>query len=439
MNTFPCKIKCTTIFSLIFLTSLLTKAQQFIPDQKGYVSDPRFLSLIHSRRYQLVGLFQRTNGSKMSARVLKNGQWLLIDQNGKETVDQSNRNNTKITSNEIKGDPGERDDFDPRKYVHSSNSNIGITAGNKSGLINTKTKEIIIPAKYDEIRLSDFNFVMVRYGTKWGVVSKRGTELIKPRYDDMRSLGVFMKGEKHITGDAIIVAINHKWGLISPDGNEAIPPQYDEIKTSWSGFHVLLVRAGDKWGLINNEGKELIKPIYSVIDDFNKGGLASVGLSENKAVKRGIIDTLGHYIIEPAYDLAYPIGNKLIITTTGKYPVTPQTNTWTNKGEKISATDYKAVGQFFRNMAIIISQDNKQGCIDSTGREIVKPVYDFVTIPSNQFFIVSLNDKHGAINRDGTIIIPLVYDNIWYDDEYGLFKVTVNNRTSMKDFYKNEF
>jgi len=437
MNNFCGRANPIIIFSLFLFTSVLTKAQQFIPDETGYVSDPKFFTLVRNRKYQLVGLFQRTNGHYMSARVLKNGQWLLLDQNGKETVDPSDHN-TRVTSHEIKGDPGERDDFDPRKYVHPSNIDIEISTGNKSGLINKRTNKVIIPAKYDEIRLSDFRFVMVRSGTKWGVISKQGSELIKPKYDEMRTLGVFMKGEKHITGDAIIVAVDHKWGLISPEGNEVISPQYDEIKTSWSGFPMLFVRLGDKWGLINNQGKELIKPVYSVIDDFNKGGLASIGITGNKIVKHGIIDTSGHEIIKPQYDVAYTINNKLIITTMGKYPETPKTNIWTNKGEKKSVTDYKAVGQFFRNTAIVIGQDNKQGCIDSTGREMVKPIYNFVTIPSSQFFIVSLNDKHGVINRDGVMIIPLVYDNIWYDDKYGLFNATIGSRKVRVDFYKNE-
>ncbi len=441
LTNFRCKTISAVIFSFALFTSLLAKAQPFAANEIGYVPGTKFAKLIKSRHYQLVGLYRQVYGKGLAASVVQNGHWMFIDEYAKETPNPNPPGKGEATPGDVKAVPDEKDDGDryARNYVHPSNINLQVTNGIKKGLINSKTKSVIIPEVYDEIRLSTFSFVMVRDGAKWGMVSKQGVGLIAPTYEGVQSLGVFMKGEKHLTGDAVTVTINNKWGLISPEGLEVVYPRYDEITSSWSGIPLMFVRVGNKWGVINNQGRELVPPVYDVIDDFQKNGLARVGKVTDKIMMYGIIDTLGNEVLPPVYNNAYGFGNKLVITYTGKYTWASTIKFWNAKGENMPTPEYRAVGTPFQNLAVVTTKESNKGCIDSLAHEVLPPIYNELTILSNQFFLVKLNGKLGVIARDGTVIVPFGYEDILYDKALGLFRRTIHSKEVMFDFYNNQY
>jgi len=438
MNRLNPKTVASILLCIILLTSILTQAQKFVPDENGYVSNPKFATFIHKHNYQLVGLFSKRDGPTLQAIVIKNGQELLIDQDGNETTKPAVKNDRRITT---PGEYGIRDDSYGGyfNYVHPSNLDLEVIKGSKQGLLNKKTNAIIIPASYDEVRLSNFSFVMVREGEKWGILSKQGKVLINPKYDTVISLGSFLKGEQHTTGDAVIVGVNNKWGLISPHGLEVIPPQFDEITSSRSGFPLLFTRVGKKWGLINIEGKELVKPIYNKSDDFYRSGISRVSITENTRVKYGIIDTLGAYILKPVYDGVLILNDSTIITIIGRFRMAQVINTWTDKGVKISPGNYLLMDAFYKGFAGVMGANNKRGNIDSSGHEIVKPIYDYVEPVNSKYFVVSLNEKCGVIDFNNKVFIPLTYNGLIYQTDFGGFLGSIDGKKVMIDFYNNKY
>jgi hypothetical protein len=71
--------------------------------------------------------------------------------------------------------------------------------------------------------------------------------------------------------------------------------------------------------------------------------------------------------------------------------------------------NYDHVWNFKEGYSIV--RNNKWGYINREGKEVVKPIYDFVDNFQNDFARVRKDDKYGYINKQGIEVIPLIYDN----------------------------
>lgn len=58
-------------------------------------------------------------------------------------------------------------------------------------------------------------------------------------------------------------------------------------------------------------------------------------------------------------------------------------------------------------------QGGKFGLVDSTGKEIVPPIYDGIDDFREGMASVEVNNKFGFINKSGEVIIPLKYDFVY--------------------------
>ena len=100
--------------------------------------------------------------------------------------------------------------------------------------------------------------------------------------------------------------------------------------------------------------KAQIVPFYSNVND-----------------KYGYNDEKGHVVVEPKYDLAYPVEEDMAaVRLNGKY-----------------------------------------GYIDQNGKEIVVPKYDKTWKFIGGIATVELDDKFGFIDKDGKEVVPLKYEN----------------------------
>jgi len=105
---------------------------------------------------------------------------------------------------------------------------------------------------------------------------------------------------------------------------------------------------------LGNILKAQITPFYSATSD-----------------KYGYKDEKGQVIVEPKYDLAYPLEEEMAaFRLNGKY-----------------------------------------GYVDQTGREIVPPKYDHTWKFIGGYAAVKLDDKYGFIDKTGKVVIPLIYED----------------------------
>ncbi len=154
----------------------------------------------------------------------------------------------------------------------------------KRGIIDKKGN-VVIPFKYDGIYDFKDGFAKVsnaieggyRRDSIYGLVSENGSEIIAPRYSDLRVLfskwisvvkrdewGNYKRELRDLNGKLIsninfnifgyedgytVIKLNDKYAVYGKDGKELIPFKYDSISKFNNG--IALAKSGSKWGYIN--------------------------------------------------------------------------------------------------------------------------------------------------------------------------------------------
>ncbi|MEG2158118.1 MAG: WG repeat-containing protein, partial [Bacteroidaceae bacterium] len=102
---------------------------------------------------------------------------------------------------------------------------------------------------------------------------------------------------RHFGGSAYFQLKGAKWGLLTKKGEEVLKPQFDEISKLFDD--VAYTMKGAKVGLLSHTGSIIINPIYSQIGNFNKRGLAAA--SAKKGTLVGYINKEGKEIVPVLY------------------------------------------------------------------------------------------------------------------------------------------
>lgn len=82
---------------------------------------------------------------------------------------------------------------------------------------------------------------------------------------------------------------------------------------------------------------------------------------------------------------------------------------------------------------------HKYGICDKEGKEIIKPIYDFIMDLKTgdlEYYSVKLGEKRGICDKDGKEIFPpKKYDDVWYhkDENFECYKVTLKGRSGLCD------
>lgn len=147
----------------------------------------------------------------------------------------------------------------------------------------------------------------------------------------------------------------------------------------------------------------------------------------------GIIDKNGNIIIEPQYDMIQiPNPSKSIFICYSNYQSNEDYQTMVvndkkevlfSKYEQVTALAFKdaSVDEVpFEKSVLRYKQDGKYGIIDFTGKELTKPIYDFIESLSYKegCLLVGQEGKYGVINIKGKEMVPVEYDTITADGYY---------------------
>jgi hypothetical protein len=409
--------KIVFLLALVFWSSAALHAQKYKIQKGGYSADPKFHALIKSRGYSLVGLFETvsTDPLLLRAKVMKNGRWIFIDQNGEELPPEQ-RDNRYVSPSYAPGEevtnPGSLIPVIDQEYDMFHRDG-------KFGIMNTKTGQEIVPARYESIRKSINSYFLVKLGGKWGVLSEQGQELIPPKYDESRQLGMRTRYTNGIVGKAEIVRSGEVWGLLSEDGKELIAPQYHQIKSFPSAVSVLAYSKDNKWGLLSKDGTEITKPIYNQIELFHRETF-KVRQGKNPP-KVGLIDSLGNEVLAPVYDDVTLFVNNLFWASTGHHPQATYL-LYNRQGKQMLQQEFVRVDRLVGDLARVTMRTAsgvQSGFIDSTGAIAIKPEYDYIDYFSDKgTSVVRQNGKTGLINRKGAFVVKPIYESYQhvYDD-----------------------
>lgn len=285
---------------------------------------------------------------------------------------------------------------------------LKISQDGKKGLKNTDGVIVLNPI-YQDFGVSQINGMLaVKRENKWGFVDNNFDEIIKPEYDEAM---YFYHGW-------CPVRVGKLWGLIDEKGQWIIRPSYDFIEISQEAKLAIIIKKG-QYGLINGDGKVTINTKYEKLN-FLKDGI----LSFVQNGKTGIINENGKAIVPAKYKgiwmkSNFPEKSKYYFSvqieeqmpTKGGFYIKNKTGLIEKNG-KVTIIDKNESFELLREDIGIIRDEfyNTVGLVDINLNPLVKQIYtEIKPYSGDEFIAVKFNRYHGTISKNGKEIIKPVY------------------------------
>jgi hypothetical protein len=204
----------------------------------------------------------------------------------------------------------------------------------------------------------------------WGFIDRGGRFQIEPQFSDAQGF----------SESCAAVKKDDRWFYIDTKGQRAFAGEFD---CAWPFREGLAcVRCGKEWAFVDKKGNLTGTPRGTRI--------ISDGFSEGKAMfeldgRAGFLDTTGHVVIEPVFNLASGF-------TEGLCVVEMDGEEWSfidHEGRRVFATGYQYVDDLHCGLAGMCIND-QWGFIDRTGRTVIEPQFNSVGQFSEGFAVVSV-------------------------------------------------
>lgn len=465
MNQFLLFIALSVCFSSL--------SQKYKPDEFGHVSDPGFLQLAKSRKYQLIGAFDTLPDSQktMAAQVLKNDNWIYLDWNGIEYSDYNTMGLALGFIHEevmMEVDPGER----MRNPMEIHPIPV-VTKLGKTGVFSENGKQgyyyhdrVVLKPEYEsvtEMYQDNFLFLRIQKNGLYGVCDFQGKELVPPRYHQLENTML------PTAACAFNVRLNQQHGVISRNGKETIPPIYDRIREEYQApYSLILVAKNGLSGVFNTAGKELIPCVYQELDRIwnrtprlafrgkrnNTYGILGINgevtipftftspiyYMENTGIilftkpwrdtfKSGAMDTLGNRILDAEYyEITQPEGGNCLFVREG---INQPVAIYTLKGKKITEPLYNSYEKFgYNRFKIMIptyyilqqgdARTGKSGLFNVRTLQWAFPCEYDVLVKGGEYLKIGkeIDDEYhyGIVDTTGKMLIPVSYTYLQLND-----------------------
>lgn len=326
-------------------------------------------------------------------RVYKNGKYGLIDCDGKVILNAEYDEITALKSVKenliVKKDnkvgvvntigqiivPVEYANVELLKEGYKNEYKIVDETGN-SGIISTSGTVIVTPAYKDIKYLGSTEIYAANIDNKWTLINKKG-EVLNNSYDDYT----------YSKGDYVIVKQGEKYGIITTSGEVKIEPMYEELNYAFSVYYI--AKLNSKYGVINTDnvssiGFEYLNMTYWADKDII---IADKTETETSIFDNNLTEKLkGIFVFEEDYI-------KARIDGLDKY--------YTYKFEEKQVKD-----MLTRNTLYVSKKDGKYGFVDSQGNVVVNYIYDEATEQNKYgFAAVKQNGLWGAIDKGGKQVL----------------------------------
>ncbi len=339
-------------------------------------------------------------------RVLKNGKWGLIDLDGNTVLEAEYDEITSLKSVDdnllVKKDgkvgvvnnigqiivPIEYSDVKLLKEGYKNEYAIVDENGN-TGVIST-SGTIIMEPQYKEIKyINSTEVYAAKIDEKWNLINKKG-EVVNNSYTDYT----------YTKGDYVIVKQGEKYGIITLDGEVKIEPTYEELRYAFSVYYI--AKQEDKYGLINTDNTAVIPFEFETMEYWED---KEIIIADRSATVTALFDNNltekldGIFVFEDTYIKARMDGQD-------KY--------YTYKFEEKESKDILT-----KNTLFVSKKDGKYGFVDSQGNNVVEYAFDEAKEQNKfGFAAIKLNGLWGSIDRNGKIVLqPQVdlTDSIYID------------------------
>ena len=470
-------------------------SQKYKPDEFGHVSDPKFLQLVKTRKYQLVGAFDSLPAPQkvMAAQVMKNDDWIYLDWNGIEYPDY-NTMGLKLgfiyEQVMMEVDPGER----VRDPLELQPIPI-VTKLGKTGVFSENGKQgyyyhnqLVLKPEYEsvtELYQDNLLFLRIQKDGLFGACDFQGKELVPPRYHQLENTML------PTAACAFNVRLNQQHGVISRNGKETIPPIYDQVREEFQApYSLILVTKNGLSGVFNTAGKEIIPCEYEELNRIwhrtprlafhakrnNTYGILGINgevtipftytspiyYQENTGIilftkpwrdtyKTGAMDTLGNRILDAEYyEITQPEGGNCLFVREG---INQPVAVYTLKGKKITEPLYNSYEKFGYNPYKLMiptfyllqqgdSQSGKYGLFNVRTVEWAFPCEYDVAEKGGVYLKIGkqAGDEYhyGIVDTTGKMLIPVSYLYLQLNDVERNAVVQKNGLYGVLDFSGKE-
>ena len=333
-------------------------------------------------------------------KVKKDGKYGLINYNGIELVEPEYSSITplqKVSKSFVTEKDGKKGLVDSTGAVIidnlyeqirplTSKYEDGYIVKNESGygLINYNKKQIL-ECKYAEIKnICGSDMYVVKEGEELKLVTAGGETKLTNSFTEAVS----------IDNSNIIVKENNKYGVISSAGETVIAKEYDDLKYAFDGNYI--AKKDGKYGVISTTGTTNVEFTYKSLAYSNQGFLEA----EKEDGQTDILNTLFEV---KATGIISEINEKLgylKVRTNGEYKF------YNFKLEEKDITDVLSANTLF-----LSKQGDKYGFVNSNGVVVVDYIYDDATEQNDYGYAgIKLNGKWGAIDSSGKVVVEPQYE-----------------------------
>lgn len=293
------------------------------------------------------------------------------------------------------------------EFINDDYKVTWVLQNGKYGLIDTKTKDFIIPAIYDEAEMYHKSYSRIKKDGKYGFVNHKGEEITKIEYTTAEHHNdhlILVKKEGKFTFLEKISLTGRMFDFVE---NREFDTEYDMVINSYSDDYSIVMRDG-KYGFINEYGKKVIPLMYDEVTLFN-GQFSAV----KKGNKWGAIDRNNGKIIDFKYQKMRSFyGNNVVVKKGNKWGII-------DSEEKIVLPiKYKYISNFNTDNIALAKDGKYWGAINQTGKTVIDFKYDF---DINYIDLLQLTDGFVWLKKDGfwgtvdlnqNTVIPFKYDDI---------------------------
>jgi hypothetical protein len=248
-----------------------------------------------------------------------------------------------------------------------SEGRIWVRSGSHYGFADGNG-ELVIPASFTQVQSFAGGYAFVKVGTLWGVIDREGETVVSPTWDEVG---------RSSRGEWVKVRKGERWGVMERSGAVVIPPALEQIQEDpsppliWAidSGHVVYIRPDGSTAFRLECPRGRFRTPEARGYPFFRRNSAVVQCGN----RYGVIDTLGHFLLEP---------------------------TW----ERITAIPNARVYE--------VSSGKNRGIIDDAGRWIFGPTtrYGSVSVCADGLLNVSVpGPRWGFIDFEGNEVIPLSF------------------------------
>jgi hypothetical protein len=273
------------------------------------------------------------------------------------------------------------------------NGRAVVECDGKFGMIDRSGKRVF-ECDFEDLGTVSEGYVYGAKGEKYGFYEKNGALRIEERFDEAYS---FSNGIAK-------VQIGNRQAFIDPFGAFIIPPGYDNI--SFFSDSLLIFEDDEYFGLMQRNCTPLHKATFDEIGPLKDGralfvfeDLIGYFDEKGKIVLPAKYETFPNYLQKAAFSGAHAIA-----MMKGKYGVIDR------NGKFVIAPTFQNLGQV--SSLIAFTKGKGWGFMDLTGKEIIKPQFEFAESFIDGQAIVEQLTLSGVIDQKGNFILPCAFANV---------------------------